>query len=49
YNILSKLKLKKVIVSDACTCCDTRFFSFRRAMASWTHFSRMLAYIKILD
>ncbi len=26
-NILSKLNLKKVIVSDACTCCDTRFFS----------------------
>ena len=49
YNILSKLKLKKVIVSDACTCCDTRFFSFRRAMATGTHFSRMLAYIKILE
>ena len=49
YNILSRLNLKKVIVSDACTCCDTRFFSFRRAMATGTHFSRMLAYIKILE
>ena len=49
YNILSKLNLKKVIVSEACTCCDNRFFSFRRAMATGTHFSRMLAYIKILE
>ena len=49
FNILSKLNLKKVIKSDACTCCDTRFFSFRRAMAEGTHFSRMLAYIKILE
>ena len=49
YNILSKLSLKNIIVSDACTCCDTRFFSFRRATATGTHFSRMLAYIKILE
>ena len=49
YSILSKLNLKNIIVSDACTCCDTRFFSFRRAMATGTHFSRMLAYIKILE
>ena len=49
YNILSKLNLKKVIVSEACTCCDNRFFSFRRAMATGAHFSRMLAYIKILE
>ena len=49
YNILSKLNLKNIIVSDACTCCDTRFFSFRRATATGTHFSRMLAYIKILE
>ena len=49
YNILSKLNLKNIIVSDACTCCDTRFFSFRRAMAQGVHFSRMLAYIKILE
>ena len=49
YSVLSKLNLKKVIVSEACTCCDTRFFSFRRAMATGTHFSRMLAYIKILE
>jgi len=49
YNILSKLNLKSIIVSEACTCCDTRFFSYRRAMATGTHFSRMLAYIKILE
>lgn len=49
YNILSKLNLKNIAVSDACTCCDTRFFSFRRAMAAGAHFSRMLAYIKILE
>ena len=49
YNILSKLNLKNIIVSDACTCCDTRFFSFRRAMAEGTHFSRMLAYIRKLE
>ena len=49
FNILSKLNLKKIIVSDVCTCCDTKFFSFRRAMATGTHFSRMLAYIKILE
>lgn len=49
FNILSKLNLKKVIKSDVCTCCDTRFFSFRRAMAEGTHFSRMLAYIKFLE
>ncbi len=49
FNILSKLNLKKIIKSDACTCCDNRFFSFRRAMATGTHFSRMLAYMKILE
>ena len=49
FNILSKLNLKNIEVSDACTCCDRRFFSFRRAMAEGTHFSRMLAYIKILE
>ena len=49
YNILSKLNLRNITVSDACTCCDNRFFSFRRAMATGTHFSRMLAYIKILE
>ena len=49
YSILSKLNLKNIIVSEDCTCCDTRFFSFRRAMATGTHFSRMLAYIKILE
>ena len=49
YSILSKLGLKNIVVSDACTCCDRRFFSFRRAMAEGTHFSRMLAYIKILE
>ena len=49
YNILSKLNLKNIIISEACTCCDTRFFSYRRAMATGTHFSRMLAYIKILE
>ena len=49
YSILSKLNLKNIIVSDACTCCDTRFFSFRRAVAQGIHFSRMLAYIKILE
>ena len=49
YYILSKLNLKNITVSDACTCCDNRFFSFRRAMATGTHFSRMLAYIKILE
>lgn len=49
FELLSKLNLKKVIKSEACTCCDTRFFSFRRAMAEGAHFSRMLAYIKILE
>ena len=49
FSILSKLNLKKVIKSDACTCCDNRFFSYRRAMATGAHFSRMLAYIKILE
>lgn len=49
FNILSKLNLKNIVVSDVCTCCDTRFFSFRRAMAEGVHFSRMLAYIKILE
>ena len=49
FELLSKLNLKKIIKSEACTCCDTRFFSFRRAMAEGAHFSRMLAYIKILE
>ncbi len=49
FSILSKLNLKKIIKSDECTCCDTRFFSFRRAIAQGAHFSRMLAYIRILE
>ena len=49
YNILSKLNLKNIVVSDACTCCDTRFFSYRRSVAEGSHFSRMLAYIKFLE
>ena len=49
FNILSKLNLKNIIVSNVCTCCDRRFFSYRRAMAEGTHFSRMLAYINILE
>lgn len=49
YKMLSKLNLKNIVVSDACTCCDKRFFSYRRAMATGAHFSRMLAYIKILE
>ncbi len=49
YNILSKLNLKNIIVSEDCTCCDRRFFSYRRAMAEGVHFSRMLAYINILE
>ena len=49
FDILSKLNLKNIIVSEDCTCCDRRFFSFRRAMAEGAHFSRMLAYIKILE
>ncbi len=49
YSILSKLDLKNIVVSDVCTCCDTRFFSYRRAMAEGSHFSRMLAFIHILE
>ena len=49
FNILSKLNLKNIIVSEECTCCDRRFFSYRRAMAEGAHFSRMLAYINILE
>ena len=49
YSILSKLNLKNIIISDNCTCCNRQFFSFRRATASGTHFSRMLAYINILE
>lgn len=46
-SILSKLDLKNITVSECCTQCDNRFHSCRRT--GNMHFSRMLAYIKILD
>ena len=46
YDILSKLNLKNIYISDRCTCCDTQFFSYRRMGAE--RFGRMLAYIRSL-